>query len=147
MVHRMGGRTRLEPCNMCGLPAVRKLADRSYCATHASEIFRTFDPIVWGLDGGIGLFVGARDDGMADVVCSACQATWVGVPFERCGYCAAHLERALRWAAQDVLKPPQNQSGDAMRAWARRMAAAVREGVVTGDRANAAWRREVRRVA
>ncbi len=143
------------PCSTCGAPGVRNVFASGYCPAHLAELYRTFSPAVWKLQG-VGVQDGPRRPDIgpeyAELRCVACDATWVGGLFERCPWCARQLELLQRCAAETVLTPPDVDPDDRRRtfrleAWADRLAVAVEAGTVTRDEALAVWQREVGRVA
>ena len=147
--------TAPSPCSTCGAPGFRNVFAFGYCASHLSELYRSFSAEVWAMRG-VGVQAGPRrpDRGpeYVELECVACGAGWVGALFERCGWCAQALERMQNWQAQLALTPPDVDPDDRslaerMDAWAQRMATAVQAEIITEDQARAAWNREVRHVA
>ena len=151
--------TRSErwPCAECGGTArgVRNLGSRGYCAAHLSELYSRFDPVVFGLSGVMVQAGRMRPDwgpAFCDVQCIACGATEVGIVGEACWWCQRSHDIVCAWQAEIVVRVPDVDPDDAryepaMKAWAQRMATAVKAGVVTRDQANAVWRRAVARAA
>jgi ribosomal protein L37E len=130
---------------------VKNLGVDGWCSAHLAEPFSAFDPAVFKLNG-IGLQTGALVPEFgplyAHLTCRACGADWVGVPGETCTWCQRARERLLEWQAECVLEPPAVDPQDVlyeqrMRAWAERLAAAVKGGVITETEARRAWTRTV----
>ena len=127
-----------KPCYQCGAPGVRNLGSNGYCGGHLTQLYSTFDARVFGL-WGVGFQIGRdRPDhgaAYADLQCVACQAEWVGIPGDPCWWCKRAREITWEWQATLVLTPPDVSVNDvrydaAMKAWATRLAVAVRAGVV-----------------
>ena len=83
-----------------------------------------------------------------DVQCIACGATAVGIVGEACWWCQRSHEIMCQHQAELVMRAPEVDPADArydtaMKAWAQRVANAVKAGVITRDQANAVWRRAV----
>lgn len=142
------------PCAACGAPGVRNLGSRGYCAGHLTELYQTVGAEAWlWSGGGVGLPElrrPDRGDGMYEVRCSACSASWVGPAFGRCAWCQAWLEQAQEVAAQRVLRPPVIDPDAAdyeptMRRWADKLGRAVEAGLVDRGEALRAWRSGVGR--
>ncbi len=143
------------PCSTCGAPGFRNVFTSGYCAAHLGELYKSFSPAVWKLQG-VGVREGTRRPDIgpeyAELRCVACGAGWIGALFERCGWCVEALERTTRWQAQKSLTPPDVDPDDRSLparydAWAERLAVAVQAGTLTEQQARAAWDREVRHVA
>lgn len=145
----------LWPCSVCGAPGARNLAANGYCGEHLAAVLRSFDPAVFTAHG-VGLQAGvARPDfglNYAELVCVACDASWVGPIGESCPYCAVARELIVEYQATLTLTPPdvdpEHQDYDArMRGWAGRLSRAVDAGLIEERAASAAWRKAVRHVA
>ena len=144
-----------RPCDQCGGRSIKTLGTREFCSAHLSALYAKFDPAVFQ-HRGVGLQDGPlrRDwgGGYADLRCVACAATWVGLSGEACWWCARSHEIMCEWQAELVLRPPDiSRDGarydTAMKAWAHRLANAVKAGVVDRKLAVAVWHREVSRAA
>ena len=138
-------------CSTCGAPGIRNVFARGYCPAHLAELYRTFSPAVWKLQG-VGVQDGPRRPEVgpeyAELICIACGATWIGALFERCDWCAEALERVTSYQAELVLEPPDVDRDDQryvvrLEAWAARLAIAVQAGLVDEDKARRVWDREV----
>lgn len=132
----------LWPCWKCGMSGVKNLGTRGYCAEHLAELLGTFTT----LSVGVGLHRGGPV-----VECSACGATWHGVPGEQCGYCL--VANAARDARQRVLlltvpdRLPVDTFEQRARAWGERLRRGVAVGLVDEAEAQRVWRRAVARAA
>ena len=141
------------PCWRCGNPGVRTVAASSYCSTHLAELYRSYNPEVWALNG-VGLPVGRMRPEFGplieDLQCCACGATWSAVAGDRCGWCRASRERLIAHQRDLLLRRPEVASTDneeaTLLAWGDRLKDAVTAGIVTKDEAARAWRRAVRDV-
>ena len=137
------------PCSTCGAPGVKNLGTSGHCSQHLADLYRSFDPAVFKVNG-IGLQSGVMrpDFGptAAELECVACDATWTGPIGERCPYCDRHRELLLRYQAELVLTPPEiepdaGRYDSAMAAWARQLAHAVTAEIVTEQDARRALER------
>ena len=117
----------LWPCGTCGAPGIRNLGTDGYCARHLGELYDRFDPAVLAL-GGIGL--PGRSTSPHDLTCSACGATWAGVPGEACQWCYRRHQHQIQYQGELLLTPPDEITDAAIRAWATRLAVAVKAGIV-----------------
>lgn len=149
----MTGERRL--CHQCGGRSIKTVGTRDFCSAHLSALYAKLDPAVFQHHG-IGLQDGPlrRDwgDGYADLRCCGCSATWVGISGESCWWCARSHAVLCEHQAELVLRPPDISRDDArfdtaMKAWAHRLANAVKAGVVDEKRAVALWQHEVSRAA
>ena len=140
-------------CTTCGQPSARSLLGCWYCYHCAEEILEPIRDRVFIDEGGIGWgrqagpLLPEWGERFARIECGLCAATWVGVIGEQCGYCMVRLERLLDDTRQALLHPnlttdPQRRHL-MLRDWAKRLAGAVREGVIEEGQARAAWQREV----
>ena len=143
-------------CHVCGGPGVRNVGTQGFCGAHLTELYVSFSPEVFASMHGVGLQYGPmRPDwgpAYADLECSACEAAWTGVPGDACWWCQRSHAVMLEHQAELVLARPDVHRADAryepaMSAWARRLANAVKAGVVDERRAWLALEREVRRAA
>lgn len=131
---------------MCGAPGARNIAAHGYCATHATELYRSLAPEAW-VDGGRGLLNGLhRPDHapeMFDLECALCEATWVGVFLERCGWCQDRIDAQTAAQARLLLNPalPPGDRSAAIAAWGVRLAVAVETGIITEQDAHHAINR------
>lgn len=129
----------LWSCTVCGAPGARNIGVDGHCATHASDLYRMFEPEAW-VDGGRGLPAGAHrpDHGpeFYDLQCALCDATWVGTVLERCGWCRDRTDTQTAAQAALLLDPTLPAVDDTRRAaavaaWVGRLARAVQSGIVT----------------
>lgn len=130
-------------CTVCGEPGYRDLGTKSYCAAHLAELYAKFDPSHFGVIG-YGLPDGPWQR------CIRCGATWDGHVGQACRWCWTEYESLLRLSAEAVLEPPLEDVDDARRAnalaaWAKRLAAAVKAELITEQDARTAMQREARR--
>lgn len=91
-------------------------------------------------------------EGWAELRCDLCSYEWVGPVAESCSRCPALLARDHAWQAELVLRPPDvepddRNRDDRLRAWAERLARAVKAELISADRARGALEREVQRAA
>lgn len=139
------------PCWQCGAAGVGNLANRGYCATHRSELLASFSSASWDANG-VGVIDGAADDTLGPSVyrlrCTACQATWYGVPGARCDYCRRHREHLAAAARAQVLTVPDDVAGVpydvTLTAWGERLRRAVDARIITRYEAERAYREAVR---
>lgn len=91
------------PCHQCGNPGVRNLGLEGWCPIHLGELYATFDPVVFALNG-VGLQSGLHRPEYGplyyDLTCCACGATWAGVPGESCQWCDRQYELMLKYQAE-----------------------------------------------
>lgn len=132
------------PCNTCGAAGVRNVGTEGKCARHLAELYNTFNPTVFKLNG-VGLPGATTDD--QDLTCCACDATWTGPAGEPCYYCARAHQIQLNHQAELVTTPPDVDPDDTtyqprMQAWATRMRTAIEAGIITDTEARTAWRRQ-----
>jgi hypothetical protein len=132
---------------------VRNLGNEGFCGAHLTELYRAFDPKVFMVNG-VGIQAGPlRPDwgpSYSEVECVACGASWVGIVGEHCPWCAWSHHLLLAWQTELLLTPPDvadvdRRRPDALKAWAHRLATAVKAGIVDERAARRAWDREVRR--
>lgn len=138
------------PCSKCNAPGVLNLGTEGWCSSHLSELLRSFDRSAFGLRGRwieVGCVRPDHGPGYAECECPACGASAVALVGSPCGYCELAVARLANWQAGRVLSPPDERTDASLRAWAQRMATAVRAGVVARDEARRAWHREVGRDA
>jgi hypothetical protein len=142
------------PCDACAhigedTLGVRDVGRWGYCAEHLARLYRSFSPSAW-VEGGLGLPVGQMRPEygplVQDVQCPRCGGGWAGVPFERCPWCIEAIDRQRQWQAEIVLTPPDVDPADARYAgaveqWARRLARAVKAGIVDERTARRAVKR------
>ena len=88
--------------------------------------------------------MGPTDHSLA---CTVCLATWVGEPWEPCAWCITRAEAITDAQRAVVLRPDlpavdDPRRVDALRAWAPRLAHAVKAGYISEQEARAAWHRE-----
>lgn len=138
----------LWPC-ACGAAGVRNVGSEGKCARHLGELYATFDPAVFKLNG-VGLPGASADD--RHLTCCACGATWIGPPGEPCYYCARSRRIQLEHQAELVLTPPDIDPDDInyetrMSAWGQRLIVAARAGIIDQHTADRAWRKWVNRAA
>lgn len=145
----------------CGAPSVRTIAAIAYCDGCAERFLEPIRRRVLAREiadeSGIGSGrpVRRRDDlGEMDfdLECTVCGATWSGEAWEICGYCIRFCELANEAQRKVALYPDlpdvgDDRRGDALRAWAHRLAGLVKADVIAEHEAHAAWNREVQRVA
>jgi hypothetical protein len=142
------------PCWRCGAVGSRNVGSHGYCGTHLAELFRTFDPGVWAMNG-VGLPVGRLRPEfgpcMEDLECIACGAGWSGVAGDRCEWCRSAREAVTAHQRELVLRVPDvgdhEHADEVLYAWGQRLETAVAAGVVSRDEAARAWRRAVTRAA
>ncbi len=130
----------LFTCAVCRAPRYRDLGVVSYCADHLAEIYATFDPSHFGVIG-YGLPDGPWQR------CIRCGATWEGHIGQQCRWCWREYDSLIRLSAEAVLVPPDcdhndARRADALRAWAERLAAAVKAELITEQNARDAMKRE-----
>ena len=142
-------------CHQCGGRSIKTLGTSDYCSPHLSALYAKFDPAVFQHHG-IGLQDGKLrpdwGDGFCDLRCVACDATWTGISGEACWFCERSRSIMIEHQIELLLRPPDVDRDDprhatVMRAWARRLANAVKAGVVEQKLADAVWRRSVHRAA
>ncbi len=137
-------------CCRCGSAGVRTVAADSYCSTHLAELYRSYNPEVWALNG-VGLPIGRMRPEygpmIEDLECIACGAGWSSVAGARCEWCRASRERLIAHQRDLLLKVPDDRREATLLAWGDRLKDAVTAGIVTKDEAARAWRRAVRDVA
>lgn len=96
-----------------------------------------------------------RADGLWDLVCTRCEATWAGEPWERCGWCE-DAERAQQ-AAQRTLLLCEPESDDVLDmhdseiqrvayAWSTRLAVGVQARLLSATEADEAVRSWLQKV-
>lgn len=151
-----------EPCSQCGQPAARLIAALAFCASCAEAFLEPIRARVAAREItetpgiGFGRQIGpSRADwgpDFADLQCDVCEATWTGPIGESCSYCAQWLDLATETQRQRLLWPdlPDPQSDrhyPALQTWAKQLAAAVAEQIITEHQARAAWDRKVPDVA
>ncbi len=131
--------TPLWPCGTCGAPGARNIAAHGYCATHASDLYRSLPVEAWR-DGGRGLSTGQHRPDHApecyDLECALCGATWVGTLLEPCGWCQDRIDAQTASQARLLLNPvlPPSDTGSrpaAIAAWVTRLAHAAAAGIIT----------------
>lgn len=138
------------PCWRCGEAGVKNLGVRGYCGRHYSELLGKFDPRSWDANG-VGIIAGLHrpDHGPGHYVleCTACSASWVGVPGAACQWCRAHREHL--WAHQRalLLEMPAERTEQALTAWGQRLRQAVDAKLITRSEAQRAWAKAVPHVA
>lgn len=151
----MTSETQVWACHQCGDQGIRNLGVRGYCSAHLYDLFSKFDPAVFR-HRGIGLQDGPlRPDygnRYAELRCVACRAAWVGISGDACRWCARARFVMIEHQTDLLLQPPNMDRDDprytsAMRAWADRLATAVKSGIVEQKLADSVWRRSVHRAA
>ena len=142
----------VSACHECGGRGVKNLGTRGYCSAH---LYARFDKAVFQ-NRGIGLQDGPLrldwGDRYSELRCCACKAMWVGISGEKCWWCSRSHSIMIEYQIELVLRPPDISRDDArfdtaMKAWAHRLANAVKAGVVDEKRAVALWQHEVSRAA
>lgn len=133
----------LWPCSSCGRDGVKNLGIHGYCIDHLAELTALLDPSVHSVIG-YGLPDGPWQR------CVRCGATWDGYAFQSCRWCWAEYDSLIRLSVKAVLTPPDVDPDDArhpnaLRAWAERLAAAVKAELITEQDARTAMQREARR--
>lgn len=141
----------LWPCHKCGNPGAKNLGTQGWCSTHLAQLYATFDPAIWRLDGGIGLPNGQQrpeiGPAMEDLECCACGARWVGTAGEQCTWCMRARLATITHQARLALAPPNTTEELALKAWNARMRTAIDAGIITKDQARQAWKRTALRGA
>lgn len=142
-------------CGICGAPGVRNIGISGWCPVHLAELYATFDPAVFQVPG-VGLQVGQahRELGPlhADLCCTVCGATWVGVVGEPCMFCEARLtatrdhQRELLLRPPDVRREARNYEA-VMRAWLDRLTTGYECGLIERNEALNAYRVAASRAA
>ncbi len=149
----VGGGTWNTVCQ-CGAPATHKLAAIAYCQPCHQRIVGPWREHHQTLDGTgqhiSGLMRPDHGRGMADLACTTCDATWVGIPGEPCTWCADALEHMQQWQTEILLTPDLPDPDDgrytaAVGAWAQRLGRGVSAALVTTQQAIGAIQREERR--
>ena len=89
------------------------------------------------------------DRGYTALQCDQCDATWVGPDGEPCPWCIDALDHMRQWQAELTLTPPDTDVDDrnrpdTLKAWAQRLAVAVKAELITRQEAERAWKRAVR---
>lgn len=147
------------PSCSCSAPSVRLIGSVAYCHDCAEALLEPIRARVLTDESGVGYGRQSgrlRDDygpRFAELTCSICAATWVGIIGEPCAYCETWLAAAIEDRRQHLLRPSLPDRDDrrhdrAVDAWTRALAEAVRAEIITIDEARAAVaRREVRHVA
>ena len=141
-------------CIHCDQPAARTLGTTGYCAEHLEQFLAPIRQRVTlnGPFSGRAIRAGINrpehGPGAFDAECDRCAATWVALyEGEPCGWCATRHEHLMAHHAELVLTPPLidewHHRKPQYEAWARRMAAAVRAGIITEQQAHQAWTRGI----
>ncbi|MGA0894615.1 MAG: hypothetical protein ACO3S5_08310 [Ilumatobacteraceae bacterium] len=122
---------------MCASPGFRNVGTVGYCAAHLAELYAGFDPAVFGP---VGVGLPGRTTDPNDLSCIRCGATWVGLIGEDCFWCWRMYGQILDHQAERVLQPPEptDDREAALAAWAKRLAVAVKGGIVTETQARRA---------
>jgi hypothetical protein len=131
------------PCDTCGKPGYRNVAANGYCADHLAELYAQLDPSVHKVIG-YGLPDGPWQR------CVRCGATWDGHIGQACRWCWTEYDSLIRLSKEATLTPPDvdpddARRPDALRAWAERLAVAVKAELITEQDARTAMQREARR--
>lgn len=133
----------LWPCSTCGADGHRNLGIDGYCAAHLGALYARFDPMSFGP---VGVGLPGRSTDPNDLSCARCGATWVGLMGEDCFYCWRTFSQMVDHQADRTLQPPEFDVDDrqaALVAWAKRLAIAVKAGLVTEQQARRALAREM----
>lgn len=134
----------LTICCQCGQPATKTLCAYSYCHTYAEQILAPIRERVITREPSLGIGIPTGPH----LECDLCGASWVGEAGEECEWCIRWLELANEVQKDRLLHPelpdPDDQHYDpALQAWAKRLAAAISEEIVTTHEATNAWKRQV----
>ena len=94
--------------------------------------------------GGVGVRTGPfRDDHgphAANIECDQCEASWVGVPGDPCGYCVERHQSIVMGQRDKTLHPPDDTTDtNAMTAWLARLKTAVTAGIIDENDARFAY--------
>ena len=141
------------PCHACGEPGARNIGTRGYCDEHLAALLDTFHSRrLHGFGTRAGLERPEHGPGYADLVCTACSATWVGRPGDPCVWCERSREALFAHQRELLLRPPDVDLDDAalenrMIARGERLRRGVEAGIVDQAAARRAWERAVRRAA
>ena len=145
----------LWPCHECNGAGVRNVGSQGFCGAHLAALYSTLNKNVFAFNG-VGNQSGVmRPDfgpAHAHLECNACDATWVGIPGERCDWCVTSHLALIAHQAERVLQAPDvdyddPRYSDAMRAWGSRLAIAADAGLIDRDSAERLISRELQRAA
>lgn len=130
------------PCSTCSRPAVRSLGTKWLCVEHSEAILAPIRARVLADESGIGH--GRRSgpwrpeygDHWAMLGCSVCDASWLGEVGEDCTWCTGRADRTLAAQKLRLLRPElpdksDRRYGDAVAAWATRVAVAVKAEIIS----------------
>lgn len=126
------------PCSTCGADGHRNLGTQGFCAAHLGELYARFNPVSFGP---VGVGLPGRSADPNELSCARCGATWVGVLGEDCFWCWRTFSQMVDHQAERVLQPPDADVDDrmaALAAWAKRLAVAVKAGLVSEPQARRA---------
>lgn len=132
----------LWPCSTCGADGYRNLGTQGLCAAHLGDLLRSFDPSVFSE---IGVGLPGRSGDLNDLTCVRCGATWVGFVGDNCWWCWRSHASMLEHQADLVMRGPEPAEDRmvALAVWAKRLAVAVKGGIVTEQQARRALAREM----
>lgn len=133
----------LWPCSTCGADGYRNMGTQGFCAAHMAELLATFDPVSFGP---VGVGLPGRSADPNELSCARCGATWVGVLGEDCFWCWRTFLQMVDHQAERAMEPPSDDVKDrqaALVAWAKRLAVAVKAGLVDEQQARRALAREM----
>ena len=145
----------LWPCHECNGAGVRNVGSQGFCGAHLAALYLTLNKNVFAFNG-IGNQSGVmRPDfgpAHAHLECNACEATWIGIPGERCDWCVTSHLALVAHQAERVMQAPDVDPDDprytdAMRAWGQRLAIAADAGLIDRDSAERLINRELQRAA
>ena len=140
----------LWPCHKCGNPGVRNLGTSGYCSAHLAQLYATFDPAVFALNGIMlqtGIIRSDYGSTYAECTCCACGAISVAVIGEPCQWCQQARHTMTDDQITLVLRPPEHRTDDSMRVWAQRLANAVKIGLIDEQQALNTMERNATRAA
>jgi len=159
-----------EKCSQCPDPPVRTLGSQWFCEGCAESILEPIRQKVFHdyMSESLGVRVIGKAESDWYLQCTACGATWVGEADETCGWCADRLASVQEQRRQELLSPlwlrtdegnprydhlsetdqkiwnrtrGQTREPQSIEAWAKQLAQAVREGLISGDEADRALSR------
>ena len=121
----------------CGDVGVLNLGAFGYCAAHAAEVFAKFtSPALANVGRGLGgSLAGQFGPNFRHLTCVSCGATWAGVNWALCPWCARASALQLAQQAEATLTPPDVDAADErykdrVAAWVERVRRSVEVGIV-----------------
>ena len=131
------------------------MGSQGFCGAHLAALYSTLNKNVFAFNG-----VGSQSGVMrpdfgpahAHLECNACEATWVGIPGERCDWCVTSHLALIAHQAERVLQAPDvdpddSRFGAAIEAWSYRLDIAVEAGLIDQQLAERLINRETKRAA